>query len=59
MGHLFGPASGLTWALTIVLLVVLVRVLLFPLFVKQIHAQRRMAVLAPQVQELRKQDKND
>lgn len=59
LSHLFGPSSGWSWALTIVLLTMLVRLLIFPLFVKQLHAQRKMAELAPKVQELRKKYKND
>jgi YidC/Oxa1 family membrane protein insertase len=59
LGALFGPASGLTWALTIVVLVVIMRLLLLPLFIKQMHATRKMTVLAPQVAELRKKYKND
>jgi YidC/Oxa1 family membrane protein insertase len=59
LSPLFGPASGWTWGLTIVLLTVFVRLLLFPLFVKQIHAQRKMADLAPKVQEIRKKYKSD
>jgi len=53
------PAGGLTWVLTIVILVVLMRLLLVPLFVKQMHATRKMTALAPQIQELRKKYKND
>jgi YidC/Oxa1 family membrane protein insertase len=59
MGALFGPATGLAWGLSIVILVVLIRVCLIPLFVKQVHAQRKMAQHAPQLQELRKKYKND
>jgi YidC/Oxa1 family membrane protein insertase len=59
MGALFGPASGLAWGLSIVLLVVLIRICLIPLFVKQVHAQRKMAQHAPQLAELRKKYKND
>jgi YidC/Oxa1 family membrane protein insertase len=53
------PGSGLAWALTIVILVVLMRLILVPLFIKQMHATRKMAALAPQLQELRKKYKND
>jgi YidC/Oxa1 family membrane protein insertase len=53
------PNGGLTWVLTIVLLVVLMRLLLVPLFVKQMHAMRKMSALTPQLQELRKKYKND
>jgi YidC/Oxa1 family membrane protein insertase len=59
LGAIFGPASGWTWALTIILLVVLMRLLLVPLFVKQMHATRKMTALAPQVAELKKKYKND
>ena len=59
MGSLFGPASGLAWGLSIVLLVVLIRICLIPLFVKQVNAQRKMAQHAPQIAELRKKYKND
>ena len=53
------PAGGITWVLTIVILVVLMRLLLVPLFIKQMHATRKMSALAPQIQELRKKYKND
>jgi YidC/Oxa1 family membrane protein insertase len=52
-------SSGPAWALSIVLLTVVVRLLLFPLFVKQIKSQRRMQQLAPKVQELKAKHKGD
>ncbi len=55
----FGYNSGWSWALSIIFLVVLMRLILVPLFVKQMHAQRKMAALAPQVAALRKKYKND
>jgi YidC/Oxa1 family membrane protein insertase len=55
----FGANSGWSWALSIILLVVLMRLILVPLFVKQMHSQRKMQALAPQVQALRKKYKND
>ena len=51
--------SGQAWFLTIVLLVVFMRLLLVPLFVKQMHSMRKMAALTPQLQELRKKYKGD
>ena len=51
--------SGEAWFLTIVLLVVLMRLVLVPLFVKQMHAMRKMSALNPQLMELRKKYKND
>ena len=59
LGSLFGPASGLAWGLSIVILVMFIRLLLVPLFIKQVHAQRKMAQHAPQLQELRKKYKGD
>jgi YidC/Oxa1 family membrane protein insertase len=55
----FGFNSGWSWGLAIILLVVLMRLILVPLFVKQMHSQRKMAALAPQVAALRKKYKND
>jgi YidC/Oxa1 family membrane protein insertase len=51
--------SGLTWVLTIVVLVVLMRLILVPLFIKQMHSMRKMSALNPQLQELRKKYKGD
>ena len=53
------PASGLAWGMSIVLLTMLVRLVLFPLFVKQIKSQRRMQELAPKVKELQAKHKGD
>ena len=53
------PGSGPAWGLSIVLLTVCVRLLLFPLFVKQIKSQRRMAELAPRIKELQAKHKGD
>jgi YidC/Oxa1 family membrane protein insertase len=59
LGSIFGPATGAAWGLSIVILVIFIRLLLIPLFVKQVNAQRKMAQHAPQLQELRKKYKND
>ncbi len=53
------PASGLAWAGSIILLTIFVRLLLFPLFVKQIKSQRRMQQIQPKVKELQKLHKGD
>jgi len=58
-GALFGASSGLAWGLSIAFLVIIIRLCLVPLFVKQVHAQRKMAQHAPQLQELRKKYKGD
>jgi YidC/Oxa1 family membrane protein insertase len=52
-------ASGWAWGLSIVLLTMTVRILLFPLFVKQIKSQRRMQEIAPKVKELQAKHKGD
>jgi YidC/Oxa1 family membrane protein insertase len=59
LGAIFGDSSGAAWALSIVVLVVLMRLILVPLFIKQMHATRKMTALAPQVAELKKKYKND
>jgi YidC/Oxa1 family membrane protein insertase len=59
LSPVFGPASGWTWTLTIVLLVVFMRLLMVPLFIKQMHTTRRMTALAPQMTVLRKKYKGD
>jgi YidC/Oxa1 family membrane protein insertase len=55
----FGATSGWTWALTIVILVVLMRLLMVPLFIRQMHTTRAMSALQPQMAALRKKYKND
>jgi YidC/Oxa1 family membrane protein insertase len=59
VGAVINPDSGLAWVLTLVILVVLMRLILLPLFIKQMHATRKMSALAPQMQELRKKYKGD
>lgn len=44
-----GAESGAAWALSIVGLVVTIRVILIPLFVKQIKASRAMQMIAPEL----------
>jgi len=51
--------SGWAWGLSIVLLTITVRILLFPLFVKQIKSQRRMQELSPKIKELQAKHKGD
>jgi YidC/Oxa1 family membrane protein insertase len=49
------PDAGLTWVLSIVGLVVVVRAALIPIFVRQIKSQRRMLEVAPHLKKI--QDK--
>jgi YidC/Oxa1 family membrane protein insertase len=48
-----------SWILAIIFLVVTVRVILFPVFVKQIKSQRAMQKLAPQIKQLQEKHKGD
>jgi YidC/Oxa1 family membrane protein insertase len=59
LSHLFGAASGVTWLLSIVLLVVLMRLIMVPLFIKQRNSMMKMQSHMPQLQEIRKKYKND
>ena len=54
-----GADSDWAWALAIVGLTVVIRVLLIPLFVKQIKSSRNMQTLQPRVKELQKKYGHD
>jgi YidC/Oxa1 family membrane protein insertase len=45
-------ASGLTWALSIVGLVIVIRIILIPLFVKQIKASRGLQLIQPEMKKI-------
>src|SRR5215207_2441663 len=45
-------ASGWTWALSIVGLVIVIRIILIPLFVKQIKASRGMQLVQPEIKKI-------
>ncbi|MEV8516195.1 membrane protein insertase YidC [Dactylosporangium sp. NPDC051484] len=47
------------WVLAIVFLVITVRVVLFPIFVKQIKSQRAMQAIQPKMKELQEKHKGD
>ncbi|MFT4122996.1 MAG: membrane protein insertase YidC [Microbacteriaceae bacterium] len=51
----FTETAGITWVLSIVGLVLIVRAALIPIFVRQIKSQRRMLEVAPQLKKI--QDK--
>jgi YidC/Oxa1 family membrane protein insertase len=53
------PKGGLSWALSIVGLTLVIRVLLIPLFVKQIKSSRNMQLIQPKVKELQKKFGHD
>src|ERR671923_1665874 len=50
---------GLPWAWSIVALTVIVRMVLVPLTVKQIHSMQNLQRYAPQMKEIQKKYKND
>jgi YidC/Oxa1 family membrane protein insertase len=58
-GAIFGETSGAAWSLAIVGLVVVIRILLIPLFVKQIKAQRALQILQPEIKAIQKRYKDD
>ncbi|MHC5906187.1 membrane protein insertase YidC [Streptomyces sp. S6] len=58
-GAIFGPDTGLAWGLSIVSLVILIRICLIPLFVKQIKATRAMQTLQPEMKKIQERYKND
>ncbi|MEU8590546.1 membrane protein insertase YidC [Streptomyces sp. NPDC048664] len=58
-GAIFGPNTGWAWGLSIVSLVILIRICLIPLFVKQIKATRAMQTLQPEMKKIQERYKND
>lgn len=55
----FDKNSGWAWGLSIVSLVVLIRICLIPLFVKQIKATRNMQALQPRMKAIQERYKSD
>jgi YidC/Oxa1 family membrane protein insertase len=58
----FGDSNagqGWAWALSIMCLTIVIRILLIPLFVKQIKSSRNMQLLQPKVKELQKKYGHD
>jgi YidC/Oxa1 family membrane protein insertase len=51
--------SGWTWVLSIIGLTITIRILLIPLFVKQIKSSRNMQLLQPQIKALQQKYKHD
>ena len=59
LSPIFGAASGVSWSLAIIGLVILIRIILIPLFVKQIKSQRALTALQPHLKEIQKKYKDD
>ncbi|MFD4756733.1 membrane protein insertase YidC [Streptomyces sp. NPDC058426] len=58
-GWIFGPDTGWAWGLSIVSLVIIIRICLIPLFVKQIKATRAMQTLQPEMKRIQERYKSD
>ncbi|NDF42704.1 MAG: membrane protein insertase YidC, partial [Actinobacteria bacterium] len=54
-----GATSGVTWSISIIGLVVMIRTLLIPLFVKQIKSQRALTALQPEMKKIQQKYKDD
>ncbi|HSP37538.1 MAG TPA: membrane protein insertase YidC [Frankiaceae bacterium] len=59
LAPVFGQNSFMSYALAIVLIVMLVRLAIVPLFVRSVKAQRTMQMLQPHIKEIREKYKND
>jgi YidC/Oxa1 family membrane protein insertase len=59
LSPVFGTNSGVTWSLAIMGLVIIIRIILIPLFVKQIKSQRALTALQPHMKEIQKKYKDD
>lgn len=55
----FDEDSGWAWGLSIVSLVIVIRIALIPLFVKQIKATRNMQAIQPKMKAIQERYKND
>jgi len=59
LSPVFGTNSGVSWSLAIIGLVIIIRIILIPLFVKQIKSQRALTALQPHMKEIQKKYKDD
>ena len=59
LSPIFGEASGVSWSVAIIGLVIIIRIILIPLFVKQIKSQRALTALQPHLKEIQKKYKDD
>lgn len=57
--HVFDPNGGWAWGLSIVMMVVVIRICLIPLFVKQIKATRAMQAIQPKMKAIQERYKTD
>ncbi|WP_371480380.1 membrane protein insertase YidC [Kitasatospora sp. NBC_00315] len=57
--HVFDPDGGWAWGLAIASMVIVIRICLIPLFVKQIKATRAMQAIQPKMKAIQERYKND
>ncbi|MDH6127652.1 membrane protein insertase YidC [Kitasatospora sp. GP82] len=57
--HVFDPNGGWAWGLSIASMVVVIRICLIPLFVKQIKSTRAMQAIQPKMKAIQERYKND
>ncbi|MGW2370860.1 membrane protein insertase YidC [Kitasatospora sp. NPDC001683] len=57
--NIFNPDGGWAWGLAIASMVVVIRICLIPLFVKQIKATRAMQAIQPKMKAIQERYKND
>lgn len=55
----FDADSGVAWSLSIISLTIVIRVMLIPIFVKQIRSSRNMQLVQPKLRELQKKYSHD
>jgi YidC/Oxa1 family membrane protein insertase len=55
----FHGTVGLTWAVSIIALTVLVRIVMVPLTVRQIHSMQKLQMIAPELKAIQQKYKND
>lgn len=58
---IFGDGPGISWVMSIIFLTVVIRICIFPIFLKSIKANRKMQSLAPEIRAIQKKykGKND
>ncbi|SES00060.1 YidC/Oxa1 family membrane protein insertase [Propionibacterium cyclohexanicum] len=59
LAFFLNPDSGLTWTLSIVLLTVFIRLIMMPLYAKQLNSSRAMQALQPKLEVLQKKYGSD
>ncbi len=58
-GFVFGDATGISWALSVMFLVFTLRAILYKPFVAQVRSMRKMQAFQPELAKLRKKHAND